>query len=321
MLIVYVITTHALSDESGVLEIPEESRLDLRYARRYHCVASALVLASVPCVGLGEEGALALTALSAASLLWLGLHLALFGEVCSVPYVKILRAAGAVGVLCTASLLRWSGELPCLWFSLGWAVLCVVTLAVVLLFRHLAWRRCWKELVESGVPQELSSLLVKTQQEVHLGNALVDGYRHREIVPSHRAVAKQILNFELHIRAERLTEQFLTERKEWRSKLYRARSFEILHHLTRELRAALRAPPTYGTLSVCVKRALGRQDVAAGVLVFLVAIHRLRSCIKEVLSVSKSDKKNGVNVMYHFRSGGQSLNTALKALRSPPERQ
>lgn len=347
VLAVYSITTQALSAECGLLEPPPGTcGIDLRYPARYMAGASLLSFGMALACMLGSKGALfGVMALALASIAWILVYSCVSGgaPVSCIPYAAVLRAAGSAGVLATAVFVTCRGAIDAalpnavLWLVL--AAIGVLATAVALIQRAVARHQRQKELERSGIREDCSRLLLQTGSALSTGGTVLSGEieawqgHWRQAIHSAKApqqLALQLVAFEKHILAQRLTSEFLQRRLAWRSALMQVREFAALRQLAAELHDGLRTPPTHGNIHWCTSQALGRVDLAQTVVDFVVGYRELRVILEPVLFCARSAKKpkegckalcglrggGGLKMSVHFRSARMALDTALRRFRA-----
>jgi hypothetical protein len=108
-----------------------------------------------------------------------------------------------------------------------------------------------------------------------------------------KALVRRILEFERHILAERLNNDFLARRAQWVVDLHHVRNFASLQGLINELCDGIRERTTVPAMTQAFRQLLGRRDLAPGLLDLVVGHKRLRALAQAaLLTTTTGDRRD-----------------------------
>jgi hypothetical protein len=302
----YVCTTQALSTECGLLEPPPASGgLDLRYPTKYISISQAISVGlCIACTWSSPVDIIIAAVLGTVSLMYILVYPRVSAPICCVPYVAILRGAGALAVAVSAFFIlyqRRSGS-PLAFSVLLYTLCCLLCISVLMaMIRALIDHKIrQREFEQSGIIEECRKLLVDTEESLCDSQAVLGMDKHiwkqrwgKRILASSspQSFALQLRAFEKDILVEWLTKDFVEDRKKWCFSLLEVRTWQVLQEKILVLRSGIRTPPTQHRLMLCLSRALGRHDISEKVVDCVVGHMELRAMLEPALFCAKTAKK------------------------------
>jgi len=328
-LCVYMITTQMLSSDGGVLDcLPMQCGVDVRYAPVFLMVTQLLDLSLIasPLALASDRTQLFISAACAGtSFLWTCTYWCLRGSfACCVPHITALRAGGSLAVTWVSVLLLMAPS-PNSMVLLSGLVLCVLGSVVAAAVVRWSDRARRQRIFEASGIIEVVSSLAEAQEALCVKDAVLGGWAEpqrkehwqRELQQAHTAksLARCLLDFENHVLAERLSDEFLACRLDWRADVQRVSSFPDLLQLTIRLRHSLRLPSSLPRLRHLSAQLLGRWDLSLQMLDFVVGHEKLLNLFQAALFARTSSKRKrfgSVDIALHCDRAKQALDTVLK---------
>jgi hypothetical protein len=330
-LCVYLLTSQMLSSDCGILAaLPMNCGIDVRYAPVYLMGAQLLDVCVIACplVAASDRTQLLIAMVCAGcSFLWACVYYCTRSMACCVPHITALRAGGSLAVVWVSAslLLKPRRNMPMVFCGL---TACAIGACLAAMYVRWSDRERRKRVFEASGIIEAVSCLAEVKEDLCVRDVVLGGWAEskrrqhweRELRRAHTAksLAWCLLGFEEHILAERLSDEFLSCRSTWRSRVKSAVTFPDLSQLTEELRQSLRLPSTLPRLRQCTAGMLGRWDLSEQILEFLVGHKKLLALFPEALLAqpSASPKRFGsLDMALHCDRARVAVDSVLKKFK------